>query len=194
MSIQNKELDQESITRAAHAVFVYAKDGKIKVRHIEQANAEFKTIVSDGWKHTATLDAAMFIENLLNVEVPNGTAISELKKLTMTEKKQRELLEVAAPIELFPANGKPVEAYTPKLGPTKLSITVKGTRKDRIVFDALIDRVLDYKIQGNVQMPFTGSLVNFFTQGPTHEEMMHEADKPGYEAVMDYGLTFTINE
>ena len=86
MSIQNKQLDQLSIDRASHMVFVYAKDGEIRVLHIERANGEKDKLVADGWKHTATLDAAMFIENLWNVEAQNNAAVSELRKLTLTQR------------------------------------------------------------------------------------------------------------
>lgn len=194
MSFQDKILDKESIGRAAHAVLVYAKGDKIKVMHIEQANVEINALVADGWHHTATMDAAMFIENLCNVEMPNGAVIDEIRKLTMTEKQKQELLEISAPIELFPSNGKAVEITTEKVGPPKVSMTVPGTRKDWIVFEALIDRVLEYKIQGNVQMPFTGELISYFTPGPSHEEMIYETERPGYDAVMDYYLTFKIQE
>ena len=194
MSIQNKQLDQESIDRISHAVLIYAKDGKIKVLHIDQAHKLKASLIADGWRHTATMDAAMFIENLLNVELPNGKAISELKNLTITENERIELLELAAPIELFPLNGKAVEVISLKVGPPKVTMTIPGTSKDSFIFDALIDRVLDYKINGQIQMPFTGTLLSFFTNGPSHEEKIQEEKNPGYEAVMNYLLTFIINE
>ena len=44
-------------------VFVYHKDNKISCYSAE--HSYFK-LIADGWKHTATLDACKFIENLFN--------------------------------------------------------------------------------------------------------------------------------
>ena len=50
--------------------FTYYKDGKIKVLNFEDANKEYNFLVENGWKHTATLDVAAWIEHLYNVS-PN---------------------------------------------------------------------------------------------------------------------------
>jgi hypothetical protein len=43
-------------------VFVYHKDGEIKVLDSQQANEQHELLIFNGWKHTATLDACKFIE------------------------------------------------------------------------------------------------------------------------------------
>lgn len=55
-------------------IFVYAKDGKIKVLDVETArNGEEEKLIESGHIHTATLDACRFIEYLCN-ESKNFTA------------------------------------------------------------------------------------------------------------------------
>ena len=49
-----------------NTIFIYAKDGKVKVLSIEDAKAQAESLLSDGWKHTATLDACIWIEYLCN--------------------------------------------------------------------------------------------------------------------------------
>jgi hypothetical protein len=43
-------------------VFVYHKDGKIKVLDNEESFWQDEKLIKKGWKHTATLDACKFIE------------------------------------------------------------------------------------------------------------------------------------
>jgi hypothetical protein len=62
-------------------VFVYLKDGKITVKDLHSNQHE--KLIRDGWKHTATLDAASWIENLYN-SVPDNElreTINSLSKL-----------------------------------------------------------------------------------------------------------------
>lgn len=47
-------------------VFVYAKGFEIKVLNIEESKRLDTDLKSDGWKHTATLDACTFIQFLHN--------------------------------------------------------------------------------------------------------------------------------
>lgn len=47
-------------------VFVYSKDGKVKVLDLEYATIKGNDLILKGWKHTATLEACKFIESLLN--------------------------------------------------------------------------------------------------------------------------------
>jgi len=47
-------------------VFLYSKEGKIRVLDIENARTKNNDLEPNGWKHTATLDACKFIESLLN--------------------------------------------------------------------------------------------------------------------------------
>lgn len=46
-------------------LFIYAKDGKIKVLSSEHEK-EHEKIRNDGWKHSATLNAGYFLEQLFN--------------------------------------------------------------------------------------------------------------------------------
>lgn len=47
-------------------VFVYAKGPKIKVLGLEDSKNQHNDLVVDGWKHTHTLDACLFIQFLHN--------------------------------------------------------------------------------------------------------------------------------
>ena len=49
-----------------NTIFIYAKDGKIKALNIEDASEKGQWYLSDGWKHTATLDPCTWIEYLCN--------------------------------------------------------------------------------------------------------------------------------
>lgn len=51
-------------------VFVYAKDDKIKVLDLEKSKAEHDSLLADNWKHTATLNACVYIEYLYMVDNP----------------------------------------------------------------------------------------------------------------------------
>lgn len=64
-------------------IFVYAKDGKIKVLNFEDDIKYSRTFIKDGWKHTATLDACRFIEYLGNDCEPCDFAneLTELKTI-----------------------------------------------------------------------------------------------------------------
>lgn len=47
-------------------VFIYSKDGKVKALNLEDANKKRQWYLSDGWKHTATLNPCEWIEYLCN--------------------------------------------------------------------------------------------------------------------------------
>ncbi len=47
-------------------VFVYAKGGKIKALNIEEAKKLQDELKKDGWVHTQTLDACVYIQYLHN--------------------------------------------------------------------------------------------------------------------------------
>lgn len=55
-------------------VFIFAKDGKIKA--FSKPNTE--QLKSEGWKHTATLDACRYLEYLHNEEVNQVNSIRSL--------------------------------------------------------------------------------------------------------------------
>lgn len=61
-------------------ILVYAKDGKIKVFPAETAKVVNDALIKDDWKHTATLDACVFIRYLHNEEV---NIVEEIKSLSM---------------------------------------------------------------------------------------------------------------
>lgn len=61
-------------------VFVYHKDGKIKVLDLHTSYLEDKNMLSDGWQHTSTLNACMFIEYLFN-QCEDVDIISEIRDL-----------------------------------------------------------------------------------------------------------------
>ena len=54
----------ESQSRAI--VYVYAKDCKIMVLDTINARALHAHLIEGGWKHTQTIDACLYIENLYN--------------------------------------------------------------------------------------------------------------------------------
>jgi hypothetical protein len=62
-------------------VFVYAKDGKIKALNIEEAKRLQGELVKDGWVHTKTLDACVYIQYLHN-NYEDVDLIDEMKSLT----------------------------------------------------------------------------------------------------------------
>ena len=47
-------------------IFIYAKGYEIKVLNIEESKRLDAELKSDGWKHTQTLDACIFIQYLHN--------------------------------------------------------------------------------------------------------------------------------
>lgn len=60
-------------------VFIYSKDGLIKALNHQDALDKHTTLVADGWKHAATIDPAMWIENLCNTQ-RKINAVKELLK------------------------------------------------------------------------------------------------------------------
>lgn len=47
-------------------IFIYAKDGKIRVLSHGDALHGHSRLIGEGWKHTATIDPCRFLENLHN--------------------------------------------------------------------------------------------------------------------------------
>lgn len=47
-------------------VFIYAKGNKIKALNIEESKILNYSLIEDGWKHTKTLDACVWIQYLCN--------------------------------------------------------------------------------------------------------------------------------
>ena len=79
----------EEINEIASYVFVYAKDKKIKVLGIEEAKISQHDLILDGWEHTATMDACMWIEYIHNTSRNWNEDIRSLsKKINQLTKKQ----------------------------------------------------------------------------------------------------------
>ena len=61
-------------------IFVYSKDGKIKVLGLDQSKKEHKEFIREGWKHTQTLDVCTYIEYLYGL--PKSVLVDEIKSLS----------------------------------------------------------------------------------------------------------------
>jgi hypothetical protein len=64
-------------------LFVYAKNGKIKVLNIEEAKRLQDELKKGGWVHTQTLDPCLYIQYLHN-DCDKFALIEEIKSLTTT--------------------------------------------------------------------------------------------------------------
>ena len=73
-------------------VFVYSKDGKIKVLGIEQSQKQHQDLILHGWEHRQTLDACAYIEYLhsraltcdgSNKEFFSSVLVNEIKNLAI---------------------------------------------------------------------------------------------------------------
>jgi len=62
-------------------VFVYAKGEKIKVLSIEESKRLNDYLIKNGWKHTQTLDACIWIQFLHN-DCENVDLFDEVKSLS----------------------------------------------------------------------------------------------------------------
>ena len=62
-------------------VFIYAKDKEIKVLNIEESKRLNDSLISDGWKHTHTLDACVWIQYLHN-DCEDVDLFNEVKSLS----------------------------------------------------------------------------------------------------------------
>lgn len=60
-------------------LFVYAKNGKIKVLSIGEAKRLQDDLLKDGWVHTQTLDPCVYIQHLHN---DCDNLIDEMKSLS----------------------------------------------------------------------------------------------------------------
>lgn len=64
-------------------VFVYSKDNQIKVLGLEKSRELNKALLSDGWKHTQTIDPCVWIEYLHN-KCEDIDIVDEVKSLSNT--------------------------------------------------------------------------------------------------------------
>ena len=62
-------------------VFIYAKDKEIKVLNIEESKRLNDSLISEGWKHTHTLDACGWIQYLHN-DCEDVDLFDEVKSLS----------------------------------------------------------------------------------------------------------------
>ncbi len=60
-------------------LFIYAKDGRVKVLTYPDAKAEQAALFAAGYKHTATITAREWIEHILNDARYEGPNISEAR-------------------------------------------------------------------------------------------------------------------
>jgi len=63
-----------------NTVFVYAKDGKIKVLNTEVASEPNDRLLKQGWEHTATIDACRWLENIYN-DLDEEDVITKIRQL-----------------------------------------------------------------------------------------------------------------
>jgi len=62
-------------------IFIYAKSNQIKVLTLDKAKLLEKSLLEDGWNHTATLDACIYIEYLHN-KCEDVDLLDEIKLLS----------------------------------------------------------------------------------------------------------------
>lgn len=62
-------------------LLVYYKDGVVKTLDTGSDKTEHDKMIADGWIHTATLNAGVFVEQLYN-EVPDEELRNTIKSLT----------------------------------------------------------------------------------------------------------------
>jgi hypothetical protein len=58
-------------------LFIYAKEGKIKCLTVDQAHQE--TLRGEGWAHTATINAARWIEAMANGNQDPSDMLDEIQ-------------------------------------------------------------------------------------------------------------------
>ncbi len=49
-----------------NVIYVFYRDGKVKCLGDEHDKTNHNALIADGWKHAATLNARVFIENTIN--------------------------------------------------------------------------------------------------------------------------------
>jgi hypothetical protein len=58
-------------------LFIYAKEGKIKCLTVDEAHVE--NLTSEGWKHTATINPARWIEVMANGDRDPSDMLDEIQ-------------------------------------------------------------------------------------------------------------------
>lgn len=83
---QEKNKPEKISTDNDNIVFVYFKDGKIKVLSIIEAIEQKCELEQENWVHTATLDSRRYIEYLFN-QAEDVDVASEIRELSYSPKK-----------------------------------------------------------------------------------------------------------
>lgn len=73
---------QTQIIEKQAFVFIYSKDGEIQVLNLNLSKLNHESLVKLGWKHTATLDACVWIKHLYTLCKDECNLIDEVKSLT----------------------------------------------------------------------------------------------------------------
>ncbi|MCO5250753.1 MAG: hypothetical protein M9949_04940 [Candidatus Kapabacteria bacterium] len=82
----SEQINSVKVTGDECFVFVYAKDGIIEVRSIAESKRLHDQLISDGWVHTKTLDACVYLEYLHNeCECEDVDLIDAMMSLTKPE-------------------------------------------------------------------------------------------------------------
>jgi len=63
-------------------LFIYAKDGNIKALDYDDAKWQHRSLIKQGYKHTATIDPAKFLEYI--VEYTDEEIVKEIRNLSRT--------------------------------------------------------------------------------------------------------------
>ena len=63
-------------------LFIYAKDGNIKALDYDDAKLQHRSLIKQGYKHTATIDPAKFLEYL--VQDTDEEIINKIRELSRT--------------------------------------------------------------------------------------------------------------
>lgn len=63
-------------------LYIYAKDGRIKALNNQEKTIEAPKLIITGYKHTATIDAAVFIEYL--VQYTDEEIVKQIRNLSRT--------------------------------------------------------------------------------------------------------------
>lgn len=61
-------------------VYVYAKEGKIETLDLGASEKAHKKLLKDGWVHTCTINACVFLERLYNESQDVAKEIMDLGK------------------------------------------------------------------------------------------------------------------
>lgn len=66
-------------------VFIYHKDGKIKVLDLKSSKEQHIELISDNWTHTQTINTCVWIEYLFNV-ADECDVLEEIRSLSVRPK------------------------------------------------------------------------------------------------------------